>query len=111
MGIENSVCMGGERYEHAQDMNAAMSALETYMNAEDPLDPLIRTALIHYFVFKTCHNHIYVNDGFQKQPAFFELLRVIYCCESLFIRVVPVLTVRSCRTHRFSYLLDGAPIR
>ena len=29
------------------------------------------------FVFKTCHNHIYVNDGFQKQPAFFELLKVI----------------------------------
>ena len=31
------------------------------------------------FVFKTCHNHIYVNDGFQKQPAFFELLKVIFC--------------------------------
>lgn len=28
------------------------------------------------FVFKTCHNHIYVNDGMQKQPAFFELLKV-----------------------------------
>ena len=62
-------------------MNAAMFALETYMNAEDPLDPLIRTALIRYFVFKTCHNHIYVNDGFKKQAAFFELLKVIYCCE------------------------------
>lgn len=31
------------------------------------------------FTFKTCHNHIYVNDGFQKQPAFFELLKVIFC--------------------------------
>lgn len=31
------------------------------------------------FVFRTCHNHIYVNDGFQKQPAFFELLKVIFC--------------------------------
>ncbi len=30
------------------------------------------------FVFKTCHNHIYVNDGMQKQPAFFELLKVIF---------------------------------
>lgn len=29
------------------------------------------------FTFKTCHNHIYVNDGLQKQPAFFELLKVI----------------------------------
>ena len=31
------------------------------------------------FVFKTCHNHIYINDGLQKQPAFFELLKVIFC--------------------------------
>jgi type I restriction enzyme M protein len=31
------------------------------------------------FVFKTCHNHIYVNDGFQKQPAFFEFLKIIFC--------------------------------
>ncbi len=31
------------------------------------------------FAFKTCHNHIYVNDGLQKQPAFFELLKVIFC--------------------------------
>lgn len=31
------------------------------------------------FVFRTCHNHIYVTDGLQKQPAFFELLRVIFC--------------------------------
>lgn len=31
------------------------------------------------FAFKVCHNHIYVNDGLQKQPAFFELLKVIFC--------------------------------
>ena len=31
------------------------------------------------FVFKTFHNHIHVNDGLQKQPAFFELLKVIFC--------------------------------
>jgi len=31
------------------------------------------------FVFKTCHNHIYITDGMQKQPAFFELLKVIFC--------------------------------
>lgn len=30
-------------------------------------------------VFKTCHNHIYVTDGLQKQPAFFEFLKVIFC--------------------------------
>lgn len=31
------------------------------------------------FTFKTCHNHIYITDGMQKQPAFFELLKVIFC--------------------------------
>ena len=31
------------------------------------------------YSFKTCHNHIYVNDGMQKQQAFFELLKVIFC--------------------------------
>lgn len=31
------------------------------------------------FVFKICHNHLYVNEGLQKQPAFFELLKVIFC--------------------------------
>ncbi|WP_213996442.1 N-6 DNA methylase [Tepidanaerobacter syntrophicus] len=31
------------------------------------------------FVFKACHNHIYANEGLQKQPAFFELLKVIFC--------------------------------
>lgn len=29
-------------------------------------------------VFRTCHNHIYVT-GLQKQPAFFELLKLIFC--------------------------------
>lgn len=31
------------------------------------------------FVFKTCHNHIHINDGLQKQAAFFEFLKVIFC--------------------------------
>ena len=39
---------------NVEDMNAAMSALESYMNAEDTLDPLIRTALVHY-QFETIH--------------------------------------------------------
>ncbi len=30
-------------------------------------------------VFRTCHNHIYVTDGLQKQQAFFELLKLIFC--------------------------------
>ncbi len=31
------------------------------------------------FVFKTCHNHIYVNEGHQKKEAFFEFLKIIFC--------------------------------
>lgn len=31
------------------------------------------------FAFRTCHDHIYVTDGLQKGPAFFELLKVIFC--------------------------------
>ena len=41
-------------WTRAQDMNAAMSALEMYIHAEDTLDPLIRTALVHY-QFETIH--------------------------------------------------------
>ena len=37
-----------------EDMNSAMSDLEKYMNDEDDLDFLIRTALIHY-QFETIH--------------------------------------------------------
>jgi type I restriction enzyme M protein len=31
------------------------------------------------FTFKTCHNIIYAYEGMQKQPAFFEFLKVIFC--------------------------------
>ena len=37
-----------------EDMINAMSDLEKYMNGEDPLDPLIQAALIHY-QFETTH--------------------------------------------------------
>ena len=39
---------------HPEDMENAMSDLEKYMNSDDSLDPLIRTALIHY-QFETIH--------------------------------------------------------
>ena len=31
------------------------------------------------FTFRTCHDIIYSNEGLQKQPAFFEFLKVIFC--------------------------------
>jgi type I restriction enzyme M protein len=51
----------------------------------DDIDKPKRETLINavednlLFVFKTCHNHIYITDGLQKQPAFFEFLKVIFC--------------------------------
>ena len=30
-------------------------------------------------VFRTCHNYIYANEGMQKEAAFFELLKLIFC--------------------------------
>lgn len=51
----------------------------------DDIDRPKRTALRSavednlLFVFKTCHNYIYINDGMQKQPAFFEFLKIIFC--------------------------------
>ncbi len=31
------------------------------------------------FTFRTCHDVIFVNDGLQKQDAFFEFLKIIFC--------------------------------
>jgi type I restriction enzyme M protein len=31
------------------------------------------------FTFRRCHNFIYALEGMQKQPAFFELLKIIFC--------------------------------
>ncbi len=51
----------------------------------DEVDRPTRDALLSatddnlLFSFKICHNHIYVTDGMQKQPAFFELLKIIFC--------------------------------
>ncbi len=51
----------------------------------DEVDRPSRDSLKHatddnlLFAFRTCHNHIYVTDGLQKQPAFFEFLKVIFC--------------------------------
>ena len=31
------------------------------------------------FVFRTCHDYIYANDGLHKDKAFFEFLKIIFC--------------------------------
>lgn len=63
------------------DFNDIPSADGNLEDIDRPKRPSLKNASDDnlLFVFKTCHNHIYVNDGLQKQPAFFELLKVIFC--------------------------------
>jgi len=64
-----------------EDFNDIPSADGNLDDIDRPKRPSLKNASDDnlLFVFKTCHNHIYVNDGLQKQPAFFELLKVIFC--------------------------------
>ena len=63
------------------DFNDIPSADGRLEDIDRPKRPTLKNAVEDnlLFVFKTCHNHIYVTDGLQKQPAFFELLKVIFC--------------------------------
>ncbi len=40
------------------------------------LDKAVGDVLL--YAFKSCHNHIHLVDGFQKEKAFFELLKIIF---------------------------------
>jgi type I restriction enzyme M protein len=67
--------------EHSQTFYADFNDIPSADGNLEDIDRPKRTGLKNasddnlLFVFKTCHNHIYVNDGLQKQPAFFELLK------------------------------------
>ncbi len=70
----------GERYEFQEhnDIPAADGSLE---DIDRPKRNTLKKAFEDnlLMVFRTCHNHIYATDGLQKQPAFFELLKLIFC--------------------------------
>ena len=70
----------GERYEFQEynDIPAADGSLE---DVDRPKRNTLKKAYEDnlLMVFRTCHNHIYATDGLQKQPAFFELLKLIFC--------------------------------
>jgi len=63
------------------DYNDIPSAVGSVEDIDRPKRITLRNAVEDnlLFVFKACHNHIYANDGMHKQPAFFELLKVIFC--------------------------------
>lgn len=64
-----------------EDYNDIPSADGNLEEIDRPKRPTLKNASDDnlLFVFKTCHNSIYINDGLQKQPSFFELLKVIFC--------------------------------
>ena len=70
----------GDHYEFQEynDIPAADGSLE---DVDRPKRNTLKRAYEDnlLMVFRTCHNHIYATDGLQKQPAFFELLKLIFC--------------------------------
>ena len=68
------------KYEY-QDYNDIPPADGTLEDVDRPKRKTLKKAYEDnlLMVFRTCHNHIYVTDGLQKQPAFFELLKLIFC--------------------------------
>jgi type I restriction enzyme M protein len=69
---------GKYHYEEPNDIISADGSIE---DIDRPKRQKLKRAADDnlLFVFRTCHNYIYVNDGFQKQPAFFEFLKIIFC--------------------------------
>ncbi|MCG1027613.1 N-6 DNA methylase [Virgibacillus halodenitrificans] len=69
---------GKSKFIEYIDIPAADGKLENVdrPKREDLKEPVEDNLLL---VFKTCHNHIYSTEGMQKQPAFFEFLKVIFC--------------------------------
>ena len=69
-----------DRYEF-QEYNDIPAADGTLEDIDRPKRNTLKKAYEDnlLMVFRTCHNHIYATDGLQKQPAFFELLKLIFC--------------------------------
>lgn len=68
----------GIEYEEPNDIPSKDGDIE---EVDRPTRDALRNAVGDnlLFSFKICHDHIYVTDGLQKQPAFFELLKIIFC--------------------------------
>ncbi|QGQ99948.1 restriction endonuclease subunit M [Paenibacillus psychroresistens] len=65
-------------FEEYIDIPSAFGSIE---DIDRPKRDTLKNAVVDnlLFTFKTCHNHIYITDGLQKQPAFFEFLKIIFC--------------------------------
>ncbi len=80
-GIAKTVYFYDESEEKFVEMNDIPSKDGSLKDIDRPDRTSLKNATEDnlLFSFKTCHNHIYVNEGMQKQPAFFEFLKIIFC--------------------------------
>lgn len=69
---------GGYLFEEYNDIPAAGGSVEEIDRpSRDKLQHAADDNLM--MAFRSCHNHIYSTDGLEKDQAFFELLKVIFC--------------------------------
>ena len=70
----------GDRYEFQEynDIPAADGSLD---DVDRPKHNTLKKAYEDnlLMVFKSCHDHIYAHAGFEKENAFFEFLKLIFC--------------------------------
>ena len=64
-----------------EEYNDIPSAEENISEIDRPTRQNLKNAVDDnlLFVFRTCHDYIYGNDGLHKDKAFFEFLKVIFC--------------------------------
>lgn len=64
-----------------EEYNDIPSAEENISEIDRPTRTNLKNAVDDnlLFVFRTCHDHIYANDGLTKDKAFFEFLKIIFC--------------------------------
>lgn len=64
-----------------EEYNDIPSAEENISEIDKPTRTNLKNAAADnlLFVFRTCHDYIYGNDGLHKDKAFFEFLKIIFC--------------------------------
>ena len=69
---------GKFKFEEVNDIPTANAKIE---DIDRPTRASLKRAVENnlLFVFRTCHDYIYANDGLHKDKAFFEFLKIIFC--------------------------------
>lgn len=75
--IPDPAVEGGYKFEERNDIPFADGTIGIGRPKRSDLRVAAEDNLL--FAFRACHDHIFAQDGMQKQPAFFELLKLIFC--------------------------------